>query len=92
MEQTIATVWQEVLSVEKVGMHDNFFDLGGHSLLMAQVHRKLQEIFKRDFLMTEMFKYPTISSLVEYLSPKQAEQTPLQQSHITLAIQQALAS
>ncbi|GAB1543387.1 hypothetical protein NUACC21_60610 [Scytonema sp. NUACC21] len=80
VEQAIAAVWQEALSIEKVGMHDNFFDLGGHSLLMAQVHKKLQEVFKRDFLMTEMFKYPTISSLVEYLSSKQGEQTPLQQS------------
>jgi acyl carrier protein len=80
MEQTIATVWQEVLGVEKLGMHDNFFDLGGHSLLMVQVHKKLQEIFKRDFLMTEMFKYPSISSLVEYLSSKPGEKTPHQQS------------
>jgi amino acid adenylation domain-containing protein len=80
LEQMIATVWQEMLQVEKVGIHDNFFDLGGHSLLMVQVHRKLQEILQRNFLMTEMFKYPTISSLVEYLAPKQAEKPPLQQS------------
>jgi acyl carrier protein len=70
-----------VLRVEKVGIHDNFFDLGGHSLLVVQVHRKLQEILQRSFLMTEMFKYPTISSIVEYLAPKQAEKTPSQQSH-----------
>jgi amino acid adenylation domain-containing protein len=80
LEQMIATVWQEVLRVEKVGIHDNFFDLGGHSLLVVQVHRKLQEILQRNFLMTEMFKYPTISSLVEYLAPKQAEKTPVQPS------------
>ncbi|MEG3959207.1 amino acid adenylation domain-containing protein [Microcoleus sp. herbarium2] len=80
IEQMIATVWQEVLRVEKVGIHDNFFDLGGHSLLVVQVHRKLQEILERSFLLTEMFKYPTISSLVEYLVPKQAERTPVQQS------------
>jgi amino acid adenylation domain-containing protein len=81
IEQMIATVWQEVLRVEKVGIHDNFFDLGGHSLLVVQVHRKLQETLQRSFLMTEMFKYPTISSIVEYLAPKQAEKTPIQQSH-----------
>jgi amino acid adenylation domain-containing protein len=80
LEQMIATVWQEVLRVEKVGIHDNFFDMGGHSLLVVQVHRKLQEILQRSFLMTEMFKYPTISSFVEYLAPKQAEKTPVQQS------------
>jgi acyl carrier protein len=80
LEQMIATVWQEVLRVEKVGIHDNFFDLGGHSLLVVQVHRKLQEILQRNFLMTEMFKYPTISSVVEHLAPKLTEKTPDQQS------------
>jgi acyl carrier protein len=84
VEQTIAKVWQQVLRVEKVGVHDNFFDLGGHSLLMVQVHQKLQEILKRDFVITKMFKYPTISSLVEYLIPQQREQTPLQQNHKNL--------
>jgi amino acid adenylation domain-containing protein len=79
LEQMIAKVWQEVLRVEKVGIHDNFFDMGGHSLLVVQVHRKLQEILQRNLLMTEMFKYPTISSFVEYLAPKQAEKTPVQQ-------------
>jgi hypothetical protein len=81
LEQMIATVWQDVLGVEKVGIHDNFFDIGGHSLLVVQVHRKLQEILQRSFLMTEMFKHPTISSIVEYLAPKQAEKAPVQQSH-----------
>jgi len=37
MEQALAAIWQEVLNVERVGIHDNFFDLGGHSLLSMQV-------------------------------------------------------
>ncbi|MHC5720227.1 MAG: AMP-binding enzyme, partial [Nostoc sp.] len=44
LEQTIAIIWQEVLHVEKVGIHHNFFDLGGHSLLMVQVHSKLYQV------------------------------------------------
>ena len=86
LEQMIAMVWQEVLRVEKVGIHDNFFDQGGHSLLVVQVHRKLQEILQRNLLITEMFKYPTISSLVEYLAPKQDEKTPIQQNQKRLEI------
>jgi hypothetical protein len=86
LEQMIATVWQEVLRVEKVGIHDNFFDQGGHSLLVVQVHRKLQEILQRNLLITEMFKYPTISSLVEYLAPRQDEKTPIQQNQKRLDI------
>ncbi|MCL1463268.1 non-ribosomal peptide synthetase [Argonema galeatum] len=75
MEQAIATVWQQVLHLEKVGVDDNFFDLGGHSLLMAQAHSKLREAIDRDVSMIEMFKYPTISSLAKYLSQEQDEES-----------------
>jgi len=78
VEQTIAAVWQEVLHVCQVGIHENFFDLGGHSLLMAQVHNKLQDLLDRDIATIDLFKYPTISSLAKYLSPKPNEQPAFQ--------------
>jgi amino acid adenylation domain-containing protein len=68
MERAIATVWQEVLHLEKVGVNDNFFDLGGHSLLIVQVNSKLQELLKRNLSIVEMFQNPTINSLARYLS------------------------
>ena len=68
LEQTIANIWHKALNVEKVGIHDNFFELGGHSLLIVQIHSQLCEIFKTDLSMLDMFRYPTISSLVEYFS------------------------
>ncbi|ARV58868.1 hypothetical protein BZZ01_09670 [Nostocales cyanobacterium HT-58-2] len=68
MERTIATIWQESLQIETVGIHDNFFDLGGHSLLIVQVHNKLNKTFKTNLSLLKMFQYPTISSLAEYLS------------------------
>jgi amino acid adenylation domain-containing protein len=71
LEQTIATVWQEILDLEKVGIHDNFFELGGHSLLAIKVNNRLREILKTDLSILEMFKYPTISSLGERLSHSQ---------------------
>jgi acyl carrier protein len=71
MEKTIAQIWQQVLHLKKVGVHDNFFDLGGHSLLIIQVKNKLQEIFNRDVLITDLFKYPNISSLANYLSQEE---------------------
>jgi acyl-coenzyme A synthetase/AMP-(fatty) acid ligase/acyl carrier protein len=67
-ERMIANTWQEVLRLEKVGMHDNFFDLGGHSLLMVQVHSKLRQAFEKNISMVEMFQYPTIASLAKYLN------------------------
>ncbi|MEH1828475.1 MAG: non-ribosomal peptide synthetase [Nostoc sp.] len=75
VEKTIADIWQEVLNLEKVGIHDNFFELGGHSLLLVQVHSKLQKRFQRDFLLVEMFQYPTVSHLARYFSQESREET-----------------
>jgi amino acid adenylation domain-containing protein len=69
-ERLIADVWREVLQVEAFGLHDNFFDLGGHSLLLARVQGNLQEIFGHTFSMTELFQHPTISSLAQYVTQK----------------------
>ncbi|MBD2344918.1 non-ribosomal peptide synthetase [Anabaena subtropica] len=83
VEKTIAEIWQEVLDIENVGIHDNFFELGGQSLLLVQVHSKLQKIFQRNFPLVEMFQYPTVSHLAKYFSQKQSEETSfLKPSHI----------
>ncbi|MFD2169214.1 amino acid adenylation domain-containing protein [Tumebacillus lipolyticus] len=68
LERAIASVWQEVLNIEKVGLHDNFFDLGGHSIALMQVHRKLQEQFDFEITVVQMFQYPTVSQLSDALS------------------------
>ncbi len=68
MERTIANIWQELLKVEKVGVNDNFFGLGGHSLLLVNAQSKVTEALRVKVSMVEMFKYPTISALAEYLS------------------------
>jgi aryl carrier-like protein len=73
VERAIATVWRSMLHLEKVGIHDNFFDLGGHSLLMVQVNNKLRDVFNRDLSIVELFQNPTISSLAQYLSQKSEE-------------------
>ncbi len=67
-ERKIAAIWQELLRVDKVSTQDNFFDLGGDSLLLVQFHNRLQTAFGRDLPVVEMFKYPTISALANYLS------------------------
>jgi acyl carrier protein len=73
LEKTIATVWQEVLMVERVGRNDNFFDLGGNSLLAIQVQSSLQKIFEHNFSIVKIFQYPTISTLAKYLSEASSE-------------------
>ena len=78
VEQTIAAVWQEVLHQEQVGIHDNFFDIGGHSLLVAQVHNQLQELLL-DLSLIELLEYPTIHSLAKYLSQGKDAQLEVEQ-------------
>jgi len=78
IEQDIATIWQEVLSLEKVGVQDNFFDLGGHSLLLAKVQSKLQAILQRDLPIVDLFEHPTINTLVRYVSQQQRGQATSQ--------------
>jgi amino acid adenylation domain-containing protein len=73
VEQTIRAIWQEVLHLEKVGVHDNFFDLGGHSLLIVRLHSKLREVLNAQLSIIDLFHYPTISSLSEYLSQEQCK-------------------
>ncbi|MCZ7669925.1 MAG: phosphopantetheine-binding protein [Chloroflexi bacterium] len=67
MEQTIVGIWRRVLNVSQVGLNDNFFDLGGHSLLTVQVHRELKTVVDKPIAITDMFRFPTIRSLVAYL-------------------------
>ncbi len=74
-EHAIADIWRQALGVEQVGVEDNFFDLGGHSLLVVWVHKQLVGAFGAHIPMTDMFKYTTISALAQHLSqmPEQAD-------------------
>ncbi|KAB8141160.1 amino acid adenylation domain-containing protein [Chloroflexia bacterium SDU3-3] len=67
LEQQIAAIWQDVLRIERVGVDDSFFDLGGHSLLMAQVHARLREQLGREVAMLDLFRFPTVGALARFL-------------------------
>ena len=75
LERIIAEIWREALKVEKVGVHDNFFDLGGHSLLLTRVHGRLKEVLAEKGVpgaealsLVDFFRAPTISALARFLS------------------------
>ncbi len=68
IERALAAIWQDVLKVERVGVHDNFFDLGGHSLLIVQVHTRLKSITPAAIAIADMFRYPTIATLANFLN------------------------
>jgi acyl carrier protein len=67
LEQTVAAVWREVLAVDKVGLNDNFFDLGGHSLSIVKVHSKLCGHLKCNLTLVDLFQNPTIATLADRL-------------------------
>lgn len=70
LEQVIAAAWGECLNVKEVGVEDNFFDLGGHSLLMVRLHDRLQARLQRSFPLMDLFQYPTIRALLLHLEAR----------------------
>ena len=70
-EQIIAEIWQEILQRKNIDVNDNFFDVGGHSLLLAQLQEKLEQSLQINLTITDLFKYSSISSLADYLSQKE---------------------
>jgi amino acid adenylation domain-containing protein len=67
-ERAIAALWCEALRVEQVGVDDNFFDLGGHSLLLVRVHGRIREALGAEITVVELFQHPTVGSLAARLA------------------------
>ena len=73
VEQTLATIWKRVLQLEHVGLDENFFDLGGDSLLIVAVHSQLKKALEREIEVTDLFDYATIRTLAKHLSATSPE-------------------
>jgi len=69
-EALMAEIWQEVLKVDKIGIEDNFFELGGHSLLALRLGSSIRKRFGSELPISEVFVYPTVSSLTNQLESK----------------------
>ena len=68
LEAQIAELWKEALGITTVGIDDNFFDIGGHSLLVVRMHRKLASAIDEPVSLTDLYRFPTIRKLCEHLS------------------------
>ncbi|MFF5209079.1 phosphopantetheine-binding protein, partial [Streptosporangium sp. NPDC000396] len=66
-QHTIAHIWHDLLNHPTPSLDDNFFDLGGHSLLLIQAHERLRAL-KSDLQVLDLFRYPTLRSLAAYLA------------------------
>jgi amino acid adenylation domain-containing protein len=74
LEREIAAVWCEVLGVEKVGVGESFFDLGGHSLLLPRVQLGLRERLGLELPLIEMFAHPTVGALAAHLERGESDE------------------
>lgn len=67
VERMIGDVWNETLGIKGSGLHDNFFDLGGDSLLIVRVRSRLEVLLKKPISIVDLFQYPTIHSLAQFV-------------------------
>jgi amino acid adenylation domain-containing protein len=80
-ERLIAQTWQEVLEVQQVGLHDNFFDLGGDSFRVYEVHLKLRTSLSPSLSILDMFKYPTVEALAAHVNNGAGEDSSFEQTN-----------
>ena len=73
IERIVAVAWQDALGIPSVGMNDNFFDLGAHSLTVAEVQAKLQETLGREISLVDLFQFSTVSALAKHLAGAQSQ-------------------
>lgn len=71
-ERIITGIWKQVLKIEEVNVEDNFFDVGGHSLLIPEVRLALQKVFTTSLQIVDFFRYPTIRALAQRLDAERA--------------------
>ena len=65
VESTIQEIWHELLGLADVGVTENFFDVGGHSLLAVRLYRRLLSDVDSSMSLTDIFRFPTIRSLAQ---------------------------
>ncbi|MEO8483470.1 MAG: MupA/Atu3671 family FMN-dependent luciferase-like monooxygenase [Acidobacteriota bacterium] len=68
VERLIAETWQDLLALERVSTHDNFFDIGANSLLMVQAHSALRQKLGRPLSLVDLFRFPTVQTLAAHLN------------------------
>jgi amino acid adenylation domain-containing protein len=73
-EQTLADIWKEVLGVERVGINDNFFSLGGHSLMVGQAISRISKELGVDLPVRALFEAPTVAQLNVAVLKRQADE------------------
>lgn len=82
MERFVASIWHEVLGLEELSSEDNFFDIGGDSILITKVHSMLEERYTGQIRMADLFAHPTISKISSHLANISIQDLPGDQENI----------
>ena len=67
-QRKVAGLWAEILRTNRISLHDNFFDVGGHSMLVVKLHAALKREFDSDLTLTELFQHTTVAAQAARLS------------------------
>jgi natural product biosynthesis luciferase-like monooxygenase protein len=73
LERQLISIWREVLGVQHIDVHDDFFDLGGHSLLVIQLHRRVKPLMARPVLIADLFRFTTVHQQTAFLQAADRE-------------------
>lgn len=84
VEESLLSIWSDVLGTNQISIDDKFFQVGGNSLLAMQLQKRLVDFFKMEFFVMNIFQYPTIRTFAEFiLSKREAEIIPVKNSEYT---------
>ena len=86
-QQRVAAIWRELLGIDRVGLRDNFFDLGGHSLLLVKLQVRLQRDLGSELPLVELFQHTTVQAQAELLSKSKPDDNALQRARARAARQ-----
>ncbi|HBK22674.1 MAG TPA: non-ribosomal peptide synthetase [Planktothrix sp. UBA10369] len=75
-EAILAEIWRKVFGLEKIGVDDNFFQLGGHSLIATQILSRIRDILQVEISFEKLFEHPTINSLSEVITQQKKVEKP----------------
>ncbi|MEH2091942.1 non-ribosomal peptide synthetase [Nostoc sp.] len=75
-EEAIAKIWHQVFGLEQIGVNDNFFQLGGHSLIATQILSRIRDVFQVELSFKQLFENPTINDLVKVIIQQQQLKHP----------------
>jgi amino acid adenylation domain-containing protein len=91
-QQIVAEVWEKVLGTREIGLDDNFFEVGGNSLLIAEVESELKPRFRTYFTTTDLFEHPTVRTIAARLAGAEGERNLVSSAHDRAQRQKAAMS